>query len=349
VTWSLHPAQSLLAEYREPWQTLNARCYAAHPLLDTKFVVPLYECFGSDNTLLLVREEAKEIVGLALVERAGIGTWQLFTPSQANIGPLLLDDRVSATRACQYLQELMQLLPGVSLQMGLQKQDPRYSRLAQIEHHPRLERISDWNTTYIDTDGGFEHFWRARDKNVRQGVRRKLRRLESAGIRCRTEALSNYDAMASGARDYGEMESAGWKGREGTAIRHDNVQGEFYTRVLQEFARAGGATIYQLHFNDRPAASLLTISQNHMLVVLKTTYDESMASLSPGRLIDYFMLKQVFAKPGIERIENYTNASAADARWCSGSRALYHINYYRSPIVRRMAEIKRRMTTFFLG
>lgn len=344
MTWSLHSGDELLEKYQEAWQTLNARCYGAHPLLDTKFIVPLYECFGSDSTMLMVQEERPDnVVGLALVEKASVGVWRLFMPSQANVGPILLDDCGSATRACQHLDELMQSLPGLPWQLGLQKQDPLYSSLAQIDHESRLEYIPDWNTTHIDTDGEFDSFWRARDKNVRQGVKRILKRLEAEGISLRLERLFDYGSMAAGVRNYGILESAGWKGCEGTAIRHDNVQGEFYTRVLQNFAGNNNAIIYQLYFNDRLAASLLTINQNQMLVVLKTTYDESMSDFSPGRLIDYLMLERVFGNPKIHRIENYTNASGADARWCSGTRLLYHVNFYRSGTLRRVADLRKRM------
>lgn len=57
MTWSLHPGHYLLEQYQEAWQNLNERCYGAHPLLDAKFIVPLYECFGSDNAMLMAREE----------------------------------------------------------------------------------------------------------------------------------------------------------------------------------------------------------------------------------------------------------------------------------------------------
>lgn len=298
--------------------------------------------------MLMAREDTHgNIVGLALVEKASVGVWRLFMPSQANVGPILLEDCGSAARTCQCLDELMQSLPGLAWQLGLQKQDPLYSRFAEVKHESRLERVPDWNTTHIDIDGEFARFWRTRDKKVRQDVRRILKRLEVAGISWRLDELCDCGSMASGIRDYGQLESAGWKSREGTAIRHDSIQGEFYTRVLQNFARANNASIYQLYYNDRLAASLLTISQNRMLVVLKTTYDESKASLSPGRLIDYLMLERVFASPKIRRIENYTNASGADARWCSGTRELFHVNYYRTGILRRLAVLRRRARSLF--
>lgn len=344
MTWIIHPARHLLDQHHEAWQTLNARCYGAHPLLDARFVGPLYEYFGSEGTWLMERKDhADNVVGLALVEKAGMGFWHLFMPSQANIGPLLLDDGGSPVRACGYLDDFVQSLPGLTLQLGLQKQDPRYSRLAEIEHEPRLERIPDWSTTHVDTDGDFERYWQARPKKVRRGVRRILKRLDAENIRWRLVEVRDRHGMAAGVRDYGELESAGWKGDEHTAISRDNVQGRFYTRVLEDFAQTRNSTIYQLYFNDRLAASLLTVGQNDMLIVLKTTYNEAVARLAPGRLIDYLMLERAFADPRIRRIENYTNASAEDARWCSGSRVLYHVNFYRSQTLRRMAGVRRRI------
>ncbi|MGH8501161.1 MAG: GNAT family N-acetyltransferase [Gammaproteobacteria bacterium] len=261
------------------------------------------------------------------------------------MGPLMIDDRGSAPRARKRLDDLLASLPGFAWQIGLTRQDPLYSRFLGSAHQPRIEKINDWVTTHIDVDGSFEPFWQTRAKKVRQDVRRIFRRLETSSINWRLEVLRDHEAMPAGVRQYGELESVGWKGREGTAIHSDNVQGEFYTRVLQGFARAGDARIYQLYLDDRLAASLLTISRNRMLVVLKTTYDESVASLSPGRLIDYLMLEWAFADKDIGRIENYTNASAEDARWCSGSRNLYHVNYYRYDAMRRLTQVRRRLQT----
>lgn len=347
MTWSVHPADDLLDRYRGAWQTLNTRCYNAHPLLDAKFVAPLYECFGSKDIRLVVREELSDhVVGLALLEKAGMGIWRLFMPSQANIGSILLDDGGSTERARDYLDDLMRSLPGCTLQIGLQKQDPLYSRAPDISHDLRFERIRNWTTSYVEITGSFDNFWRTKEKRVKQSVKQKFRDLTNKGMAWRLTELSDYADIAPGVVEHGRLESAGWKGREGTAIRGDNIQGKFYTDVLQNFARKINATIYQLYFDDALAASLLTISQNRMLIVLKTTYDESMAAFSPGRLIEYLMMERVFLRPEIHRIENYTNATAQDARWCSGTRTLYHVNLYRSHALRRMANIKRRITTF---
>jgi len=35
---------------------------------------------------------------------------------------------------------------------------------------------------------------------------------------------------------YGILESAGWKGKSGTSIHPENIQGAFYDEVLQSFA-----------------------------------------------------------------------------------------------------------------
>lgn len=323
---------------------LNARCCGSHPLLDANFIAPLYECFGATDVCLAVREEhGGQVAGMALLVKRGAGRWQLFMPSQANIGNIILDDDNSSERAAEHLADLMYSLPGRALQVGLQKQDPLYSRAPEIVDDWRFERIRNWTTTYVETTGSFENFWGGKRKALRQPVKQKFRDLAKQGIGWKLGELSDHNDIAAGVAEHGRLETAGWKGREGTAIRADNVQGSFYTRVLQNFARGGNAIVYQLRFNDVLAASLLTIHQNHMLVVLKTAYDESMAALSPGRLIDYLMIQRAFAHPEIHRIENYTDATMLDAHWCTGTRTLYHVNLYRSSALRRMANMRRRI------
>lgn len=343
MMWALHPGVAFVERYLDLWQALNTRYYSAHPLLDMKFVAPLYECFGHDGVMLLSQIEpiTGETVGLTLVERTAIGMWQLFMPSQASMGLMLIDGRLHAQAVRASLHALMRSLPGYALQIGFQNQDPLYSYLISSESDECIEQIEGPTTTFIDVEGDFQRFWSARHKKIRQDVRRFVRRLEQDGIAWQLRSLRESNDMSKGVRDHGTLESTGWKGKDRTAIHGDNVQGKFYTSIMQNFARVNSATIYQLLFNEKLVASLLTITQNGMLVVLKTSYDEAHARLSPGRLIDYLMLERVFNENQVRRIENYTNASAADARWCSGTRTLCHLNHYRAPWIRTLVNAGR--------
>jgi hypothetical protein len=135
--------------------------------------------------------------------------------------------------------------------------------------------------------------------------------------------------MIAAVDEYADIESSGWKGKNNTAIRRNNRQGAFYKEVMLEFSRCNGACVYQLLFDEKVVASLLTLVQDGMQVVLKTTYLESYAQYSPGRFIDYLMLQSAFDNHNVSVVENYTNAGSEDCKWASGSREIYHVNYHR--------------------
>lgn len=176
-------------------------------------------------------------------------------------------------------------------------------------------------------------------------MERILRRLQREGISPQLVERRDVNSVAVAVAVHGELEAAGWKGKNGTAIRRDNAQGSFYTDVMQNFAQADGACAYQLYLGDRAAASQLTITQNGMLVLLKIAHDESLSTYSPGRLLDYLMLERLFSDSSIRKIEFYTNASRDDSRWATGSRKIGHVNYFRSNFLKRLVQMARKFKT----
>jgi len=136
--------------------------------------------------------------------------------------------------------------------------------------------------------------------------------------------------MQSAIARFGEMESAGWKGRSGSAVHAGNVQGRFYGDVLRRFAESGRATVYELYFNDDLVAMQLCISSPGMLLLLKTTYDERQSALSPGRLLLYALLEREFSDKRLREVEFYTNADSEQLAWATHDRWISHYLLFRN-------------------
>jgi hypothetical protein len=343
MTWSIYPGGQLLTSYSDIWSEVNREYSHSHPLLDPKFIIPLYKHFGSEHVMLGVEKEpGGKIVSMALLEKRGKGVWQLFLPSQAQVAPAIFGNKKSATDYCRSLDELMGSLPGYVWLLGLVNQDPDYSGLVDHCNLRNFERLEHATTINISVQGSFDDYWQSRGKKLRSEIGRKFRNLEREGVSHRLVEWRDYNDMAEAVAVHGSIESAGWKGQKGTAIRRDNVQGFFYTELLQNFARTGGARVYQLYFGDKIVASQITVIQNGMMVLLKTAHDESMSAYAPGRLIDYKIMEQLFAGTEISKIEFYTNASREDSKWTTGSRDICHINYFRSYLFKRLAQAARK-------
>ncbi len=347
MTWSIHPASQLQTTYSDLWSVLNREYSDAHPLLDPKFVIPLYKHFGSERVLLGIEQAIDgKTTGALLIESRGKGVWQIFLPSQAQIAPAVFGRRHSVEEFCHSLENLMASLPGFVWLVELVNQDPDYSAPVKDFNIRRAEWRAHATTINIIPQGSFEEYWKSRSRKMTSDIERTFRRLEKEGISARLIEQREHADMAAAVAVHGDLEAAGWKGKNGTAIQRDNVQGHFYTEVMQNYSDSRGACAYQLYFGDRVAASQLTIVQNGMLVLLKTAHDESLSIYSPGRLIDYLMLQRLFADSEIRRIEFYTNASRDDSRWTTGSRHIGHVNFFRSAILKRLVQIARKIRTF---
>jgi CelD/BcsL family acetyltransferase involved in cellulose biosynthesis len=81
------------------------------------------------------------------------------------------------------------------------------------------------------------------------------------------------------------VEAAGWRGRQGTAIRCDPVRGPFYRRYASLACQEGILRICFLRIGGRVAAMQLGVECAGRFWLLKIGYDEAFARCSPGTLL----------------------------------------------------------------
>jgi hypothetical protein len=76
------------------------------------------------------------------------------------------------------------------------------------------------------------------------------------------------------------------------------------------------------------------IESNDVLINLKTTYDEDFREFSPAMQMHQELFKQVFDEGRIKKIEFYGKLMDWHTIWSDKTKILYHINYYRWPVIR---------------
>lgn len=342
MAWSHFPATVLETSHAQVWQETNRRHQQSHPLLDLKFVGPLLRHFGHPGVRLAIELNGEEPASAVLCERARPGAWQLYLPSQAQIAPAIFGVTDPGRGLDARFGAWFESLPGYALVIGLRNQDTAYSGVAR-DASGSMDILPHATTVGVAMDSDFDSYWKARSSSIRENMARHLRKLEREGLAPRLVTRSAREEMAAAVAAHGDLESAGWKAGQGTAIHRDNAQGRFYTEVLEGFATNGHARAFQLYFNDTLAASQFAIEQNGMMVLLKTAHSEAFARHSPGRMLDFFMLRELFAERRLRVVEFYTNASREDARWATFSRDIVHVNVYRSALARRALDTVRRM------
>lgn len=117
-------------------------------------------------------------------------------------------------------------------------------------------------------------------RNLRSQVRRYRKRLERGGRVVFRTAMQ--DSMERDLDRFFALEASGWKGAAGTAIRNDPRALMLYTEFARSCARRGWLRVYVLELDGVPIAADFTCVLGDCAFLLKTSFDETYAALSPG-------------------------------------------------------------------
>ncbi len=324
MSWIFEPAAETFDHVRKDWDALNQSQHN-HILLDSGFIAPLIRHFGGQSVVIGIRQNAGR-AGMALLVKNGHTRWETFQPSQAPLGLIVLNQRDEEAAS---LRELLNDLPGYPLQLGVQQQDPDYSAFPPIGHRLNVEMVEYIQTARLLLEGDFEAFWESRSINLKHNLARQLRRLGEKGHRLELLAHRDVASVAGCLREYGRLESQGWKAQEGTAVAEDNAQGRFYREVFETFCARKEGIIYQFLLDGKVIASDLCLTRNGMLVVLKTTYDESVERVSAALLMRREIVRQLYGEKRIRVIEFYGRVRDWHTKWTNHIRTMYHLNCFR--------------------
>ncbi len=151
------------------------------------------------------------------------------------------------------------------------------SRQAAIVH--REERA------LLASDLDADAYWQASlSSKKRKELRRQLNRLSDEG---RVAFVSQADDtnLAEWIEQFLVLESAGWKGRAGSALATEPRTATLFRESLIGAATHGKLERLTLTLNDRPIAMLASFLASPGAFSFKTAFDEQYARFSPGVLL----------------------------------------------------------------
>lgn len=337
MNWAVHPIAKF-SDFAAQWDTL-VRSRPGTPFLESAFLLPIVDTFGSGDERLCLHHSNGQLRAAAIMQRGRKGMWQTFQPSQLPLGAWVSDGNTDLVSACS---ELIRQLPGLTLGIGVTQLDSRIQ--VRPEDGPKVRTQDYIQTAWINIEGGFDAYWEARGKNLKQNTRKQRHKLHAEGITTRIECITAVEDVAKAIIDYGALESAGWKTADGTAIHPDNAQGQFYRKMLENFCSLGRGRIYRYWFGEKVVAMDLCIHDDSAIVILKTTYDESYKAVSPSTLMRQDEFQQLFEEQKFKRIEFYGKVMEWHTRWSENARALYHANIYRHVLVLRLLNLRAGMS-----
>lgn len=324
-----------IAAHAAAWDSLVVhRRYPA--FMRARFLEGAVGTFGCPRGKLVLGRAADRLALGALVVPSGWGRWVTYQPSQLPLGAWVM---AAGCRWEDVLPEVARALPGYVVSLSVTQQDPLFAERPDV--NPRFEVLDYVPTGWIDVDGSYEDFWQSRGKNLRQNLRKQRRRLEEQGHRLEFNILESPEAVDAAFVDFARLESAGWKAAQGTAIAVDNAQGAFYRGVLADAAARGGAFAFRLALDGRPIAVDFGLRDPASVVILKTTYDETLKSSSPAQLLHEQAFELIFEQRLAPTIEFYGKVMEWHTRWTDQARVLYHVNYFRMPLLQRLRNVLR--------
>ena len=331
MKWEFRPALELADDIRACWGAVN-QASSHHLLLDPIFVAALVRHFAAPTVFFGVMNNGAG-GGVVLVERTGRGVWQTFQPSQAPLGLVAFSNVAPISEQRERFLAMLRSLPGYALQLGIMQQDPKVAPAPMP--HPNFEEIGHIQTGRLLVDVPFEQYWESRSDDLKDNLKRRLRRLQKGDHIAELLTRTRPDEMAAALHEYSRIESAGWKGKSGTAIEENSPQGHFYRQILEEFSLRGEAVVFELRLNGTVVGSELYLLRNRILIGLKTTYDESYKVHSPGFLMKYYIVRKVFKENLADAIEFYGRVVEWQLKWIADTRWIYHLNCYRQPWIQK--------------
>ncbi len=321
--WTVIPLAGGLGRHAAAWDALNRERFGNQVMLSSLFVDGMLREFGNGKEHLCTLHVDGDVHAMLILRRSGRLTWRSFVPPQCQVAPSMVPDAAM-------FDQLIASLPGKVIQLDLLCNDPQVGKVLDCPRSVARRQLHAL-TMNVSLAGSFEQYWAGRSRNLTANMRRYEKRLQQDGLAARLARVVEPDQVEAAFERYAQMEGAGWKAKLGTAIGSIPGQYRFYKELFREGARRGVAVVYELWLGERLAASRLLLGEGGNMVILKTSYDESMERYAPGRLLLRMVIEDAFKTWPGGTIEFYTDASNDQLQWASASRWIEHLTLFRNP------------------
>jgi Acetyltransferase (GNAT) domain len=133
----------------------------------------------------------------------------------------------------------------------------------------------------IDGQSYIQQNWRSKKLKELQRQRRRLSDVAPVTLKTIDEQPEIIHAIER----FLKLESAGWKGRNGTALSQKTAQSGFAKTMLHSFTADKKLEIHELYCGEKLVASGILLKSQGASYFWKITHDEAFAKFSPGVLL----------------------------------------------------------------
>jgi CelD/BcsL family acetyltransferase involved in cellulose biosynthesis len=216
--------------------------------------------------------------------------------------------------------------------------DPAVCRNAALDAKHRTLVLPHERACFLDLRDDWTAYGKKLGKEFRAEMRRYRRRLEDIG-------KVEFD-ISTGGPDLPQLldtafaiEAAGWKMRNGTAIRAEPRVERFYADIARWAAAEDMLRLCFLRVGGRAVAMLLALEYRGKWHLLKTGYDERYQRSSPGTLLLHDIIHHCY-ESGVARIELHGDAQMHKRRWRPDSRVLQRFHMFPASLPGRVAWLR---------
>jgi CelD/BcsL family acetyltransferase involved in cellulose biosynthesis len=186
--------------------------------------------------------------------------------------------------------------------------DSAIARLFERDLLPRTVRVARRQAAFVRCDEPYE----AVANRFRGRFRRNLRRLTRRAAETGTLDYRSYRTPVELELAFPhllEVEAAGWKGRQGTAIECDPKTVQFYQHLMRGADPEARCIINLMTLNGICVAGQFCMLVDGVLYVLKIGYRERYARLAPGHLLMTHVIRRCCDDPDVRAISFVLNPS----------------------------------------
>ncbi len=156
--------------------------------------------------------------------------------------------------------------------------------------------LAQWERAALRPQGRYEEWFEANfERKRRKEYRRLAARLGEQGeLIC--SSFGQGDDAGLWTKQFLDLESKGWKGRRGTALKSDPRTAAALHEALEALAEAGKLRFWKLAFDGKPIAMLYAIVEGCEAWLGKIAHDEDFARYSPGVQLILHATEALFAE-----------------------------------------------------
>jgi CelD/BcsL family acetyltransferase involved in cellulose biosynthesis len=215
-------------------------------------------------------------------------------------------------------------------------------------NHHAVGLKGDFTTPLIRIDTDWETFFGQRSQKFRKSMRNKVNRFQrTAGcIIERRQITSPADPVLA---DMILVSRNSWKGKIGTDLGSTPASRSFLADLIENLGPNGGTEVWVARLGDQPIAYEFHAKYGGVTYPLRADFDENYRELSPGSVVEYTVLRDLFKEQRVMLYDSCANNYWYLSNWTSEyrthsdieifgkgwkSRCLHAVEYRLIPLLR---------------